>query len=70
MSIGIVGGLGINVAHELIHKDGKLEPWAGGFLLSLVCYAGFKVEHLPCRGGTAFRVSLENAGVKPGLKAP
>ena len=45
-SIGIVGGLGINVAHELIHKDGKLETRAGGFLLSLVCYAGFKVEHL------------------------
>ncbi|MBO6850064.1 MAG: alkane 1-monooxygenase [Marinobacter sp.] len=46
VSIGIVGGLGINVAHELIHKDGRLETWAGGFLLSLVCYAGFKVEHL------------------------
>ena len=46
VSIGIVGGLGINVAHELIHKDGKLETRAGGFLLSLVCYAGFKVEHL------------------------
>ena len=46
ISIGIVGGLGINVAHELIHKDGKLETRAGGFLLSLVCYAGFKVEHL------------------------
>lgn len=45
-SIGIVGGLGINVAHELIHKDDKLETRAGGFLLSLVCYAGFKVEHL------------------------
>jgi len=46
VSIGIVGGLGINVAHELIHKDARLETWAGGFLLSLVCYAGFKVEHL------------------------
>jgi len=46
VSIGIVGGLGINVAHELIHKDEKLETRAGGFLLSLVCYAGFKVEHL------------------------
>lgn len=45
-SIGIVGGLGINVAHELIHKDDKLETWAGGFLLALVSYAGFKVEHL------------------------
>eukprot|EP00903_Cladosiphon_okamuranus_P004920 g4918.t1 len=46
VSIGIVGGLGINVAHELIHKDDKLETRAGGLLLSLVCYAGFKVEHL------------------------
>lgn len=46
VSIGIVGGLGINVAHELIHKDGKLEARAGGFLLALVSYAGFKVEHL------------------------
>jgi len=46
VSIGIVGGLGINVAHELIHKDEKLETWAGGLLLALVCYAGFKVEHL------------------------
>lgn len=46
VSIGIVGGLGINVAHELIHKDEKLETRSGGFLLSLVCYAGFKVEHL------------------------
>lgn len=45
-SIGIVGGLGINVAHELIHKDGKLETRAGGFLLALVCYGGFRVEHL------------------------
>lgn len=45
-SMGIVGGLGINVAHELIHKDDRLETWAGGLMLSLVCYAGFKVEHL------------------------
>ncbi|WP_166264131.1 alkane 1-monooxygenase [Marinobacter caseinilyticus] len=45
-SIGIVGGLGINVAHELIHKDGTFETRAGGLLLALVCYGGFKVEHL------------------------
>ncbi|MCH8499754.1 MAG: alkane 1-monooxygenase [Marinobacter sp.] len=45
-SIGLVGGLGINVAHELVHKDGRLETWAGGLLLSLVTYAGFKVEHV------------------------
>lgn len=46
VSIGIIGGLGINVAHELVHKDAKLETRAGGFLLALVCYGGFKVEHL------------------------
>jgi alkane 1-monooxygenase len=46
VSIGIIGGLGINVAHEMIHKDEKLETLAGGALLSLVSYAGFKVEHL------------------------
>ncbi|MDO3720687.1 alkane 1-monooxygenase [Marinobacter sp. chi1] len=46
LSVGIVGGLGINVAHELIHKDSKLESRIGGFMLSLVCYGGFKVEHV------------------------
>lgn len=46
MSIGTVGGLGITVAHELIHKDEKLESHAGGVLLSMVTYAGFKVEHV------------------------
>jgi alkane 1-monooxygenase len=46
-SQGLVGGiLAINTAHELIHKDGKLEPWAGGALLASVGYQGFKVEHL------------------------
>ena len=46
MSIGTIGGLAITVAHELIHKDEKLEQWAGGLLLSLVSYGGFKVEHI------------------------
>lgn len=47
VTIGICSGiLAINVGHELIHKDSKLETWAGGLLLSMVTYAGFKVEHL------------------------
>jgi len=47
MGIGVASGiLAINVGHELVHKDSKLETWAGGFLLSLVTYAGFKVEHV------------------------
>lgn len=44
---GVVSGtLAINVAHELIHKRGRVEPWTGGLLLASVCYATFKVEHV------------------------
>lgn len=47
LSQGVVGGvLAINTAHELIHKDGRLEPVFGGLLLASVGYHGFKVEHL------------------------
>ncbi len=47
LSVGYVGGiLAINVAHELIHKRSKLDQAVGGLLLSTVCYAGFKVEHV------------------------
>jgi alkane 1-monooxygenase len=47
VSIGCVGGVAaINTGHELIHKGGRLEPWAGGALLSLVSYGTFKVEHI------------------------
>lgn len=47
VSQGIVGGvLAINVAHELIHKDTRLERFAGGLLLTSVGYHSFKVEHV------------------------
>lgn len=47
VSVGIVGGaIGITFAHELIHKPGGLERNAGGMLLSLVAYGGFKIEHI------------------------
>jgi alkane 1-monooxygenase len=46
LSVGDIGGvIGINVAHELIHRR---KPWLralGGVMLSTVCYAGFKIEH-------------------------
>lgn len=46
-SVGAVSGtLAITAAHELIHKQSKLEQWAGGILLSSVCYGGFKIEHI------------------------
>jgi alkane 1-monooxygenase len=47
LSQGVVGGiLAINTAHELIHKDEKIERAAGGILLTSVGYHGFKIEHL------------------------
>jgi alkane 1-monooxygenase len=47
LSQGVVGGiLAINTAHELIHKNGRGERFAGGLLLASVGYHGFKVEHL------------------------
>lgn len=47
ISVGTVGGIvAINLGHELIHKDPKIENWGGGLLLASVCYAGFKVEHV------------------------
>jgi alkane 1-monooxygenase len=47
LSTGVIGGiLAINVAHELIHKAGWLEPWLGGIALTSVGYPGFKIEHL------------------------
>lgn len=47
MSVGVMGGIiAINIGHELIHKDPKIENWAGGLFLASVTYAGFKVEHV------------------------
>lgn len=47
LSVGVVSSiLGINVAHELVHKTSRIEQWSGGVLLSLVTYGGFKVEHI------------------------
>ena len=47
LSCGVIGGvIAINVGHELVHKDPKLENWTGGLLLACVTYAGFKVEHV------------------------
>jgi len=46
MSMGAIAGLGINVAHELIHKVGFLEPFCGRLLLATVCYEHFALEHL------------------------
>ena len=40
------GILAINVDHELIHRNNRLERMLGGVLLASVCYGVFKVEHV------------------------
>ncbi len=47
LSMGLVtGGLGINLAHELMHRRSKSEQLLSKILLSLVCYGHFFIEHV------------------------
>ena len=47
LSLGVVGGImAINVGHELIHRNHKMERFFGGVLLASVGYGVFKVEHV------------------------
>jgi hypothetical protein len=46
LSAGVcTGGVGITVAHELLHKTTTLELFLAKVLLTSVCYAHFCVEH-------------------------
>jgi len=40
------GGLGITLAHELVHRQGIRDQWVGRLLLSLVAYGHFSIEHV------------------------
>jgi alkane 1-monooxygenase len=47
ISVGFVtGGVGINLAHELMHKNGKVQQTCSKLLLSMVCYGHFFIEHV------------------------
>lgn len=47
VSTGLFGGVfGITVAHELVHRKSALERFFGVWLLTLVSYAHFRVEHV------------------------
>lgn len=45
ISIGCVGGIGINTAHELGHKKEKVERWLSKVALAQVAYGHFYIEH-------------------------
>ena len=45
LTIGVVGGVGINTAHELGHKSDRLERWLSKITLAQTGYGHFYVEH-------------------------
>jgi alkane 1-monooxygenase len=45
LNVGIVNGLGINVAHELGHKKGRMDNWMTRISLLPTCYGHTRVEH-------------------------
>ncbi len=46
VSVGITGGAGINVAHELMHRTNKLDKALAEGITALVTYTHFCVEHI------------------------
>ncbi|VBA59677.1 alkane 1-monooxygenase [Mycobacterium attenuatum] len=45
LTIGVVGGVGINTAHELGHKRENLERWLSKVTLAQTLYGHFYIEH-------------------------
>lgn len=45
LSLGFTNALAINTAHELGHKNSRLEKWMAKLLLALPAYGHFPVEH-------------------------
>ncbi|MCX5044540.1 alkane 1-monooxygenase [Aldersonia sp. NBC_00410] len=45
ISIGCIGGIGINTAHELGHKKVDLERWLSRITLAQTAYGHFYIEH-------------------------
>lgn len=45
LSVGMLGGVGINTAHEMGHKKDSLERWLAKITLAQTCYGHFYIEH-------------------------
>ncbi len=45
LSVGMLGGVGINTAHELGHKKDSLERWLAKITLAQTWYGHFYIEH-------------------------
>lgn len=45
ITVGFIGGIGINTAHELGHKKESHERWLAKIALAQSCYGHFYIEH-------------------------
>ncbi|XCI64288.1 alkane 1-monooxygenase [Mycolicibacterium parafortuitum] len=45
LSVGLLGGVGINTAHEMGHKKESLERWLAKITLAQTLYGHFYIEH-------------------------
>src|SRR5271156_3795601 len=45
LSVGVLGGVGINTAHEMGHKKDSLERWLSRITLAQTFYGHFFIEH-------------------------
>jgi alkane 1-monooxygenase len=45
LSVGVLGGVGINTAHEMGHKKDTLERWLSKITLAQTAYGHFYIEH-------------------------
>lgn len=45
LSVALVGGIGINTAHELGHKRPAMERWLSKVILAQTAYGHFQLEH-------------------------
>ncbi len=45
LSVGVLGGVGINTAHEMGHKKDELERWLSKITLAQTFYGHFYIEH-------------------------
>ena len=45
LSVGVLGGVGINTAHEMGHKKASLERWLSKITLAQTAYGHFYIEH-------------------------
>ena len=45
LSVGMLGGVGINTAHEMGHKKDSLERWLAKITLAQTVYGHFYIEH-------------------------